>query len=85
MEDARRNVWLPSRPATDPETLVAIGPRHDRNSSDRDLLKILSIENYVFPVPCWAEEDHVHLQKNPGYREKPYHEITTAETHLLLS
>ena len=74
MEDARRNVWLPSRPATDPDTLVAIGPRHERNSSDKDLLKMLSIfDNVVFnpmnfacPVPCWAEEDHVHLQPIQG-------------------
>ena len=40
MEDARRSVWLPSSPAIDPDTLVTIGPRHDRNSSDKDLLKM---------------------------------------------
>ena len=40
MEDARRSVWLPSRPAIEPDTLVATGPRLARNSSDKDLLKI---------------------------------------------
>ena len=39
MEDALRSVWLPSRPAMDPETEVAMGPRQEENNSHIDLLK----------------------------------------------